>query len=194
MAIDEQTKDEKTNLELMDILEFPTPNLRNKAELIKIEEIKDPQFQKTIDIMFKTMYEAPGVGLAGTQVDLHKSIAVIDISEEKNQPIVIINPIYTPIESAGKTMLQEGCLSVPGFSFETPRWNQVKLKALDRDGKEFEMHCEGLMAQCVQHECDHLLGKLYIDYLSNLKRDRVKKALQKKHLLEAKYADSKKSN
>lgn len=174
----------QTKLQLMDILEFPDTNLRIKAEPIKPDEINQ-ELQKTIDIMFETMYDAPGVGLAGTQVDFHKSIAVIDISETKDQPIVIINPVYIPVESAGKYQVQEGCLSVPGFGFETPRWSQVILKALDRNGKEFEMHCEGLMAQCVQHECDHLQGKLYIDYLSSLKRDRIKKALQKKHLLEA---------
>lgn len=185
MDIEAKIAQAKTDAELMEILEFPNPNLRTKAELIKPEEIND-ELQKIIEVMFTTMYEAPGVGLAGTQVDFHKSIAVIDISEERNQPIVIINPVYTPVKSAGKMVVQEGCLSVPGFAFEIERWNQVELKALDRNGKEFEMHCEGLMAQCVQHECDHLLGTLYIDYISSLKRDRVKKALQRKHSLEAK--------
>lgn len=172
-------------MELMDILEFPNPNLRNKAELIKPEEIND-DLQKIIDVMFDTMYEAPGVGLAGTQVDFHKAIATIDVSETQDQPMVIINPTYEPVKEAGEYRVQEGCLSVPGFQFEITRWNEVNLKALDRYGKPFEMHCTGLLAQCVQHECGHLNGGLYIDQLSSVKRDRIKKMLNKKHALEAK--------
>ncbi len=157
------------------ILEFPDPRLRTVAARVKTV---DASIQKLIDDMLETMYEAPGIGLAATQVDVHKQIVVIDITEEKNQPLAFINP---EIEVLGDELSEydEGCLSVPGFYETVCRPARVKVKALDRNGTPFEMTPEGLLAVCIQHEVDHLHGKLYVDYLSSLKRTRIRRKLEK---------------
>lgn len=161
----------------LNILEFPDERLRTKAATI---ESVDDDLRRLIDDMFETMYDAPGIGLAATQVDVHRRLIVIDVSEEKNQPLVLINPSYTPINSEREPM-QEGCLSVPEYYAEVPRALSVKLDALDRDGNPYTLEAEGLLAHCIQHECDHLEGVLFVDYLSPLKRERVLKKMQKRH-------------
>jgi peptide deformylase len=130
--------------------------------------------------MFETMYEAPGIGLAATQVNVHKRVVVMDLSEDRSEPRVFINPEIEPLTDE-MDQYQEGCLSVPGFYENVDRPQRVKVKALDRDGQPYEFIAEGLLAVCIQHECDHLNGKLFVDYLSNLKRDRIKKKLEKLH-------------
>ncbi|MCY1179216.1 Peptide deformylase [compost metagenome] len=138
------------------------------------------RLRQLIDDMFETMYEAPGIGLAATQVNVHKRIVVMDLSEDRTEPRVFINPEFESLtEEMGQ--YQEGCLSVPGFYENVDRPQRVKIKALDRDGQPFELIAEGLLAVCIQHECDHLNGKLFVDYLSTLKRDRIKKKLEKQH-------------
>lgn len=157
------------------ILEFPDPRLRTVATPLKAV---DDKVRRLIDDMFETMYAAPGVGLAATQVDVHKQLVVIDVSEEKDQPLVFINPVIEVLDpELGE--YDEGCLSVPGFYETVCRPKRVRVKALDRDGKPFELEAEGLLAICIQHEVDHLLGKLYVDYLSPLKRTRIRKKLEK---------------
>lgn len=157
------------------ILEFPDPRLRTVATPLKVV---DDKVRRLIDDMFETMYAAPGVGLAATQVDVHKQLVVIDVSEEKDQPLVFINPVIEVLDpELGE--YDEGCLSVPGFYETVCRPKRVRVKALDRDGKPFELEAEGLLAICIQHEVDHLLGKLYVDYLSPLKRTRIRKKLEK---------------
>jgi peptide deformylase len=133
-----------------------------------------------VDDMFETMYEAPGIGLAATQVNVHKRIVVMDLSEDRTEPRVFINPEFEPLTDEME-QYQEGCLSVPGFYENVDRPQRVKVKALDRDGQPYELIAEGLLAVCIQHECDHLNGKLFVDYLSTLKRDRIKKKLEKLH-------------
>jgi peptide deformylase len=130
--------------------------------------------------MFETMYEAPGIGLAATQVNVHKRVVVMDLSEDRSEPRVFINPELEPLTDE-MDQYQEGCLSVPGFYENVDRPQRVKVKALDREGQPYELIAEGLLAVCIQHECDHLNGKLFVDYLSNLKRDRIKKKLEKLH-------------
>lgn len=144
----------------------------------------DEGIRQLVDDMFETMYEAPGIGLAATQVNVHKRVVVMDLSEDRSEPMVLINP---EIEKLTDEMdqYQEGCLSVPGFYENVDRPQKVRVKALDRDGKPYELVAEGLLAICIQHECDHLNGKLFVDYLSNLKRDRIKKKLEKQHKLNA---------
>lgn len=159
---------------LLEILHFPDPRLRNNGK--EITEF-DSSLQKLIDDMYETMYDAKGVGLAATQVGIDKQIAVIDISETKDQPFVIINP--TIISSSDLVTFNEGCLSVPYHYDKLQRFNKVKVKALDRFGKPFEIEGEELLAECLQHEIDHLKGKLYIDYLSNLKRQIIRQKLEK---------------
>jgi peptide deformylase len=128
--------------------------------------------------MFETMYAAPGIGLAATQVDWHVRLVVIDVSEDKSQPLVLINPEI--IERAGSLEIEEGCLSVPGiFDRPTARSERVRVRALDRDGQPFELDADGLLAICIQHELDHLDGKLFVDYLSELKRNRIRRKLEK---------------
>jgi peptide deformylase len=140
----------------------------------------DDGIRQLVDDMFETMYEAPGIGLAATQVNVHKRVVVMDLSEDRSEPRVFINP---EIEALTDEMdqYQEGCLSVPGFYENVDRPQKIKIKALDRDGQPYELIAEGLLAVCIQHECDHLNGKLFVDYLSNLKRDRIKKKLEKLH-------------
>lgn len=162
---------------ILAILEYPDPRLRTVAK--PVPEVND-EIRQVVDDMLETMYNANGVGLAATQVDFHQRIVVMDLSEEGNQPEVLINPRYEPIGDE-KSDLQEGCLSVPGFYELLDRWARVRLIALDRDGKEYSKECDGLAAVCVQHELDHLEGKLFIDSLSRLKLDRIKKKLGKKN-------------
>ncbi|MCL6690199.1 peptide deformylase [Pseudomonas sp. R3.Fl] len=162
---------------ILNILEFPDPRLRTIAKPV---EVVDDNVRQLVDDMFETMYEAPGIGLAATQVNVHKRVVVMDLSEDKSEPRVFINPELEALtEEMGE--YQEGCLSVPGFYESVDRPLRVRVKALDRDGKAFEEIAEGLLAVCIQHECDHLNGKLFVDYLSNLKRDRIKKKLEKQH-------------
>ncbi len=163
---------------ILDILHHPDPRLREVAQ--PITEFDD-ELQTFIDDMFETMYAAPGVGLAATQVGDTRRVAVMDCSEDKNQPMVIINPEI--LQADEPQIMEEGCLSVPGISDKVTRNNHVKLRALDRDGNSYELQAEGLLAQCIQHEIDHLDGKLYIDKLSTLKRDRIRKKLQKEQRL-----------
>ncbi len=156
------------------ILEFPDPRLRKRAAPV---EHVDDELRQLIDDMFETMYEAPGIGLAATQVDVHKRLLVADVSPEKNEPHVLINPEI--LEKDGMTVTEEGCLSVPGFYDEVERAEHIKVRYLDRDGNERESEFEGLLAVCVQHEMDHLLGKLFVDYLSEAKRQRIRKRIEK---------------
>lgn len=157
------------------ILEYPDPRLRTRAEPVaKV----DDAVRRLIDDMLETMYAAPGIGLAATQVNVHKRLLVIDVSEDRNQPLVFINPEI--VERQGSVQAEEGCLSVPKV-FETlaERAERVVVRALDRDGKPFEREADGLLAICLQHEIDHLDGKLFVDYLSELKRTRIRKKLEK---------------
>jgi len=166
---------------LLDILEFPDPRLRKKAKPVTNF---NTSLQTLIDDMFETMYEALGIGLAATQINVHKRLMVIDVSQEKDQPLVFINPKITIAdEHLGEH--EEGCLSVPGFSETVTRPLSIKVEALDRQGEPFTKELEGLLAVCVQHELDHLNGKLFVDYLSPLKRQRIRTKLEKQHRQEA---------
>ena len=161
----------------LSILEFPDPRLRTKAQPVIIV---DNDIRRIIDDMLETMYAAPGIGLAATQVDIHQQIIVIDVSEEKNQPLVLINPKVT-INDETLDSYDEGCLSVPGFYETVERPKGIRVEALDRNGKPFVIEPEGLLAVCIQHEIDHLNGKLFVDYLSTMKRQRIRKKLEKQH-------------
>ncbi len=165
----------------LNILEFPDPRLRTIAE--PVAQVDD-EIRQLVDDMFETMYDAPGIGLAATQVNVHKRVVTIDISEDKSEPLVLINPEYTVLQDDLEQM-QEGCLSVPGFYEDVERPNRILLKALGRDGQPYELEAEGLLAVCIQHELDHLNGKLFVDYLTALKRNRIRTKLEKKHRLEA---------
>lgn len=162
---------------ILNILEFPDPRLRTIAKPVAVV---DDEVRQLVDDMFETMYEAPGIGLAATQVNVHKRIVVMDLSEDRTEPRVFINPEFESLTDE-MDQYQEGCLSVPGFYENVDRPQKVKIKALDRDGQPYELIAEGLLAVCIQHECDHLNGKLFVDYLSTLKRDRIKKKLEKLH-------------
>jgi peptide deformylase len=162
------------------ILEFPDLRLRTVAE--PVETVTDSTRQ-LIDDMFETMYEAPGIGLAATQVNVHQRIITIDISEESNEPLVLINPTFEVLDSERERM-QEGCLSVPGFYENVERPNHIRVRALDREGNPLDFEARDLLAVCIQHEIDHLDGKLFVDYLSPLKRTRIRSKLEKKHRLE----------
>ena len=164
----------------LEILEFPDPRLRTVAK--PVEKVDD-ELRKLIDDMFETMYDAPGIGLAATQVNVHKRVIVMDLSEDKSEPRVFINPEITPLTD-DLAPYEEGCLSVPGFYEKVKRPARVKIKALDRDGNVFEEEVDELLATCIQHEIDHLEGKLFVDYVSRLKRDRIKKKLEKVHRLQ----------
>ena len=159
---------------ILNILHFPDPRLRNRAKTV---ETVDDSVRKLVDDMFETMYAAPGIGLAATQVDDARQVIVIDISDEHDQPLCLINPEI--LESAGEESMDEGCLSVPGVYETVIRADRVKVRALNRAGEPFELVADGLLAVCIQHEMDHLDGKLFIDYLSNLKRQRIRKRLLK---------------
>ncbi len=169
---------------ILDILEFPDSRLRTKAK--PVVEVTD-KTRQIIEDMFETMYDAPGIGLAATQVNIHKQIVVMDISEDKSEPLVFINPKVTVLEGELEAM-QEGCLSVPGFYEDIERIEHCKIEAIDKDGKPFEIEAQGLLAVCIQHELDHLDGKLFVDYISNTKRDRIRKKLEKQHRQQAKQA------
>jgi peptide deformylase len=162
---------------ILEILEYPDSRLRTIAKPVKSF---NQELSRLIDDMFETMYDAPGIGLAATQVDKHIQLIVIDISEESNDPMVFINPEISVLEGELEKM-QEGCLSVPGFYEDVERIEHVLIKALDRTGKPFELEATGLLAVCMQHEMDHLNGKLFVDYISALKRNRIKKKLEKSH-------------
>jgi len=159
---------------LREILHFPDPRLRKKA--VEINDVND-DIRQLADDMLETMYDAPGIGLAATQINVQKRILVIDISEDKSQPMVFINPKI--IEKQGEREHEEGCLSVPEAYEIVTRADTVTVQALDRDGQEFTIDADELLATCIQHEIDHLDGKLFVDYLSNLKRQRIKKRLEK---------------
>lgn len=156
------------------ILEFPDPRLRKKAQLV---EIIDDALRQLIDDMFETMYEAPGIGLAATQVDVHRRLVVADVSSDKTDPWVLINPVL--LEQEGVEVSEEGCLSIPGYYEEIERAEHIRVRFLDRDGVETECELDGLLSVCVQHEMDHLEGKLFVDYLSEAKRQRIRKRLAK---------------
>lgn len=156
------------------ILEFPDPRLRKKAAPVAAV---DEQLRMLIDDMFETMYAAPGIGIAATQVDVHRRLLVTDISTDKDQPHVFINPEI--LEKDGVTVTEEGCLSVPGYYEEVERAEHIRVRYLDRDGTAREEEYVGLLAVCVQHEIDHLNGKLFVDYLSEAKRQRIRKRLEK---------------
>jgi peptide deformylase len=159
---------------LLDILRFPDPRLRTVAK--SVAQVDDST-RTLIDDMFETMYAAPGIGLAATQINVHQKIIVIDLSEEKNRPLVLINPMI--LERRGAQDGDEGCLSVPDYYETVERAEYVRVEALDRDGNQYELEADGLLAVCIQHEMDHLEGKLFVDYLSKLKRSRIQKKLEK---------------
>jgi len=156
------------------ILEFPDPRLRTKAAAV---EAVDDHLRALIDDMFETMYAAPGIGLAATQVDVHRRFLVTDVSSDGSDPHVLINPEI--LEKDGVTVSDEGCLSVPGYYEEVERAEHIRVRFLDREGTTQEMEAEGLLAVCIQHEMDHLEGKLFVDYLSEAKRQRIRKKLLK---------------
>jgi peptide deformylase len=161
---------------ILTILEFPDKRLRSVAkEVAQVDE----QIKTLVDDMLETMYAAKGVGLAATQVNVQKRVIVMDISEDKNEPICLINPEI--IETVGTEESEEGCLSVPGFFEKVSRAESIKVKALNRDGETFELEARDLLAVCIQHEMDHLQGKLFVDYLSAFKRNRIKAKLEKIH-------------
>ena len=157
------------------ILEYPDPRLRTKAVPV---DVVDDAIRKLVDDMFETMEDAQGIGLAASQVDVHKRIIVMDISEKRNEPRVFINPEIEVLEP-GSVPYDEGCLSVPGFYESVERPSHVMIRALDANGEAFEEEAKGLLAVCIQHEIDHLEGKLFVDYLSPLKRQRIRKKLKK---------------
>jgi len=165
----------------LEILEFPDTRLRKMSQ--PVEQV-DASIRVIIDDMFETMYEAPGIGLAATQVDIHQQIVVIDVSEEKDDPLVFINPTIKILDGEPEES-QEGCLSVPGYYEDVTRIPHVMITALDQDGHSFEMEARGILAVCIQHEIDHLKGRLFVDYLSALKRNRIRKKLEKQHKIRA---------
>ncbi len=160
----------------LEILHYPDPRLHKIAKPVAVV---DDRIKKIVNDMAQTMYEAPGIGLAATQVDIHERIIVIDTSEERNQLLVFINPelIWASPE---KKSWREGCLSVPEFFDEVERPDRIRIKALDQDGRAFEMEADGLLAVCLQHEMDHLQGKVFVEYLSPLKRSRISIKLKKR--------------
>jgi peptide deformylase len=168
----------ESSLSILTILEFPDERLRKIAAEVKTV---DDKIRKLVDDMLETMYQEHGIGLAATQVNVHLRVIVIDVSENKIEPLCLINPVI--IEKYGMKEHEEGCLSVPGFYEKVNRVERVKVKALDRKGQVFEFEATDLLAVCVQHEMDHLEGKLFVDYISPLKRQRIKKKLEKLHKL-----------
>jgi peptide deformylase len=156
------------------ILEYPDPRLRTRAAPVSLF---DDALRRLAGDMLETMYAAPGVGLAATQVNIHQRLLVADVSEERNQPQILVNPEI--LSQEGIAVREEGCLSVPGIFDEVERAARIQVRAQDVDGKTFELNAEGLLAVCIQHEIDHLNGKLFVDYLSELKRERIRKKLEK---------------
>lgn len=165
-------------MSLLTILEYPDRRLRTVATPV---ESVDDALRALIDDMFETMYDAPGIGLAATQVNVHKQLIVMDISEDKSEPRVFINPQI--VAKDGSQVYQEGCLSLPNVFADVKRWNTITVKALDRDGREFTLEADGLLAVCIQHEMDHLAGKVFVDHLSPLKRALAEKKLAKQRKL-----------
>jgi peptide deformylase len=163
-----------STMALRTILEFPDPRLRTKAQPVTRF---DAALSTLVDDMLETMYAAPGIGLAATQVDVHQRVIVIDISEEHNQPLILINPEILARE--GEASTEEGCLSVPGIFDEVKRAAKVRVRASERGGSVFERDFDDVLAVCIQHEMDHLDGRLFVDYLSDLKRERIRKKLDK---------------
>lgn len=159
---------------LLDILYYPDSQLRTTASAVKDV---DGEIAQLVDNMFATMYAAPGIGLAATQVNVHQQVVVIDVSEENDTPLTFINPSI--VQAEGMAEMQEGCLSIPGVYETVKRPSEVRIAAIDREGNPFEMDAEGLLAVCIQHEIDHLQGKLFVDYLSVLKRNRIRKKMEK---------------
>jgi peptide deformylase len=159
---------------LRTILEYPDPRLRTRAQPVTQF---DAELRKLVDDMFETMYTAPGIGLAATQVDVHKRLIVIDVSKDRDQPLVFINPEI--LSKEGEEVSEEGCLSVPENFAEVKRAAKVRVRAHDRNGEVFEQDYDDILAVCIQHEIDHLDGKLFVDYLSDLKRERIRKKLEK---------------
>lgn len=168
-------RDTPISMALLNILHYPNPRLHIKAK--PVAEVDD-RIRQLVRDMAETMYDAPGIGLAATQVDVHERVVVIDVSEESNRLLVLINPEIT-WKSDEKQTYEEGCLSVPGIYDEVERAARIRFKALDIDGKPYEMDAEGLLAVCVQHELDHLDGKVFVEYLSSLKQNRIKTKLRK---------------
>jgi peptide deformylase len=165
---------------ILKILEFPDPRLRTTATPV---DVVDDALRQIISDMFETMYEAPGIGLAASQVDLHKRLLVADVTSDKSDPHVLINPEILGMD--GQQVSEEGCLSVPGYYEEVERAEHIRVRYLDREGKVTEKDMEGMLAVCVQHEIDHLDGKLFVDYLSEAKRQRIRKRLTKDRRLQA---------
>lgn len=165
---------------LLEILEYPDPRLRTVAEPVGV--VDEPIRQLAADLL-ETMYAAPGIGLAATQVNVHKRVLVVDISEDQNEPVVLINPEIKLAD--GIETHEEGCLSVPGVYEEVKRAERIEIQALNLEGQVFHMEADGLLAVCIQHEMDHLEGKLFVDYLSELKRQRIRKKLTKSRKREA---------
>jgi peptide deformylase len=163
---------------ILNILHYPDERLRTKAAPV---DTVDGHIARLVDNMFETMYAAPGIGLAATQVDHHQQVLVMDVSENRSRPLAFINPRI--IESDGIQSIDEGCLSVPGIYEPVERALHIRVSAIDREGRPFELEAEDLLAVCIQHEMDHLLGKLFVDYLSSLKRQRIRKKLQKQQKL-----------
>jgi peptide deformylase len=170
-------------MNILPILEYPDKRLRTLA--VPVDTV-DAALRQLIDDMFHTMYEAPGIGLAATQVNVHKQLLILDISEDRSQPMVFINPRI--VAKDGSQVYQEGCLSLPGIYADVKRYNQIEVQALDRDGREFNLQAEGLLAVCIQHEMDHLAGKVFVDHLSPLKRALAEKKLAKQRKLNAEEA------
>ena len=164
-------------MSLMTILEFPDPRLRKVAAPVAVV---DDSIREILDNMIETMYDAEGIGLAATQVNVHKRMLVMDISEDHAEPMIFINPEITVLDPEPMGY-EEGCLSVPGYYEMVTRPRKVLIKALDRNGDPFEIEAEGILAVCIQHEIDHLDGKLFVDYLSALKRQRIKSKLEQEH-------------
>jgi peptide deformylase len=159
---------------ILNILHYPDSRLRQKA--LPVKKV-DSQIKQLVDDMFETMYDAPGIGLAATQANVQQRIIVIDISEDKSEPYCFINPKI--MQSDGEEEMEEGCLSVPGIYEKVTRAEHILVSALGREGKEFELEANGVLSTCIQHEIDHLEGKLFVDYLSELKRQRIRKKMEK---------------
>jgi peptide deformylase len=165
---------------LLDILEFPDPRLRTVAR--PVTEVNN-RIVTLCDDMLETMYAAPGIGLAASQINVHQRLLVVDVSDDKSEPLVFINPEI--VESDGEIETDEGCLSIPGFYEPVIRFEKIQVKALDRQGEVFVIDAEDLLAVCIQHEMDHLEGKLFVDYISTTKRQMIRKKLLKQQ----KYRD-----
>ena len=159
---------------ILQILHYPDPRLRNVATAV---DVVDKETRQLVEDMFETMYEAPGIGLAATQINVHKRIVVADVSDDRNDPVCLINPIVAA--SSGLCEIEEGCLSLPGVFESVERPDHITVSGLDRFGVAIEFDAEGLLGVCIQHEIDHLDGKLFVDYLSQLKRSRIRKKLEK---------------